>query len=104
MPQQYENIAFTAHEWSRRSGLTDAQRSLCDVVAELADALKETANAMPEEQESLLLLGCHLCRRLDASVCCPSAASSGSRKGGVCPLGFQGATGRLAYPVAKIAA
>ena len=90
MSKQYTNIARTARVWSHRDSLTDAERSFCLVVAELAEALVETANAMPDERESLHLLGCRLCRGVGESMCYPVQPHSPNRQAGVCPLGFNG--------------
>lgn len=89
MLKDYQDIASAARGWSQRPGLSDAHRSLCETVASLAEALEETANAMPEAQDDLRILGCHLCRRSGESVCVPGTSAAHSRAVGDCPLGFQ---------------
>lgn len=89
MIMQYAEIAGRARSWSTQPGLSDTQRTLCEVVAGLADALMETTHALPEAREDLRLLSCHLCRRAGESVCFMVDHPAHSHPEGDCPLGFQ---------------
>ena len=80
MDQTFDKAARRAREWAMRSGLSDSNRTLCLIVSALAESLCDGGYIETEDVESLVLLGCELCRRLGESGGCVAPEA--------CPLGL----------------
>jgi hypothetical protein len=69
MRYSFDKTATVARQWAARAALSEANRTLCLIVSAMAQSLREAEYVATEDLDSLVYLGCELCRRLGEAEC-----------------------------------
>lgn len=80
MPERLDRIAKVTQVWGLRADLAESDRRFARKVGELADFLSHRPFPHQDDLNSLYILGCRLCRRIEAVECCDPQSN--------CVLGF----------------
>lgn len=94
MDCSFDQAARVAREWAARPAVSDSNRTLCLIVSGMAEALKDASHVAGEDEDSFVLLGCELCRRMGEAEC---LCCSGVRPEH-CPLGLAAIAGQALPP------
>ncbi len=94
MERSFDKAARVTRDWAARPAVSDSNRSLCLIVLGMAEALMDASHVAGEDEDSFVLLGCELCRRMGEAEC---LRCSGVRPEH-CPLGLAAFSARPFVP------